>query len=391
MPSHKRYKDTDERGLINKNMKNILAKNKRGVATVVWVLMIMAIAVVSIFAIAMIPQKQAEGQGTGTVDTDGKSYAASCPSDFGFSGTVNVQNDLNTSGAETFDTTMRFFEVKSDNTESFVGSITDTTSGSLTSTDCGKVFVGKIESVSGAEGDNSFIQKATMSGGEIIKVENGYVYFAVTSASGVLNAFVHQHGLPQLRAYDIENDGYLKNEGGNASTTWNATDTVNFTSTTGAETATTVGSGGSLNVRLEIQSQNVDESYIDRGMYMLVEAPATNWTEPNVFVEGSVLSNYKASLNPDETIAFTSYEYAYLVPQSYTVKSLNPSRLNIEVYLKAISGVNPDIAAGPEYDFAPIGTYTSVLDSNLVKVGAVKDDSSKTAVYTLWDTEVDIA
>jgi hypothetical protein len=339
-----------------------------------------AILLLGVIAIGVFGGKQEQTIIGEEVTTEGTTVSTQCPSDYGFSGTVTVQNDLNTTGAETFDTTMYFYTIDANGNEVFEKSSTDTTSGTLTLS-CGSTYVARVLSVDGAAGDSSVINSASMSGATSLgAVKDGGWKFVVTKASGALTFKVHQHGLIQLRAFDIENNNYLYNVTADTATEWTDDTSANFTSITANNTATAVGTSGSYNVRLEIQTQNADESFNDQGVYILVDASSAVWAVPTLKVSGSTLTNIKGSLPADEAVAYADYEYVYKTSSNF----INPDKISVEYLSTAVSGVNPTGANAPVIALAPIGSYTSVSDSNLLKFGSVKDDSSKTAVYTLY-------
>ena len=339
-----------------------------------------AILLLGVIAIGVFGGKQEQTTIGEEVTTEGTTVSTQCPSDYGFSGTVTVQNDLNTTGAETFDTTMYFYTIDANGNEVFEKSSTDTTSGTLTLS-CGSTYVARVLSVDGAAGDSSVINSASMSGATSLgAVKDGGWKFVVTKASGALTFKVHQHGLIQLRAFDIENNNYLYNVTADTATEWTDDTSANFTSITANNTATAVGTSGSYNVRLEIQTQNADESFNDQGVYILVDASSAVWAVPTLKVSGSTLTNIKGSLPADEAVAYADYEYVYKTSSNF----INPDKISVEYLSTAVSGVNPTGANAPVIALAPIGSYTSVSDSNLLKFGSVKDDSSKTAVYTLY-------
>lgn len=325
------------------------------------------------------------------------SAAVECPTDKAWSGTVTMQNILNTSGAETFDTTMYLYEINADGSQDeaaynaydkYVTTITDTTSGSLTAT-CGKRYAAKVLSVSGAAGDQAAIKSVLSSSGtQNAKINSqGLLVFTATSDSGQLQLGSYQQGNPQIRVFDIENNGYMFSNGSASATAWNATDGVNFAGVTNAGTNTSVGSGGSFNIRFEVQSQNTDETFNDQGLYVLVDAASNRWATPIMKLDGSVLSDIKTGgLNPDEVKAYTGYEYVYLVPKDKALGMVNPNKYSLEMAISALAGIDPVNSDTLQVDLAPVGSYASVSNSNFLKIGSVKDDSSQTVVHTLWDT-----
>jgi hypothetical protein len=338
---------------------------------VVAFLIVLGIVLLAVFGTDGTTQTQIQGDG---VTDSGEVF--NCPSDLGWSGTITVQNNLNTTGAETFDTTMYFYDEEG----KFVSSITDTTSGSVTLT-CGKAYMAKILSVDAAAGDSGRIISASGSGVDNPRVEGGVLKFTALGDSGSLTVKSPQHGLPQIRVYDVENDGYLYAAGRNSATEWNTTDPANFTSVTDNTTQTAVGSGGSFHIKIEVQTQNADELFNDLGVYLLIDENTNNWSVPAVKVDGSTLTNIKSSLPGPEAVAYSDYEYIYKVEQGKDF--VNPDKIILDVASAAKAGVDPGLEAAPNMELAAIGTYTSVDDANILKIGAVDDTTSNSQVYAL--------
>src|SRR3990167_6388509 len=181
-------------------MKQILKNRKGAIPVLGWIAIIIAVVVFGGIGFSMIPQTQTGGDGV--VET-----SVSCPSDQTWTGTVSVQNLLNDTGSETFDTSMYFYEIKADGSEDalsyneigkegFATSITDTTSGSVTLS-CGKRYATKILSVSGAAGDPSLVRSIiSKSGVADAKVnDDGVLVFSPRDNSGALTLGVHQIGV----------------------------------------------------------------------------------------------------------------------------------------------------------------------------------------------------
>jgi hypothetical protein len=367
-------------GFLKVNKLNKLGAAKK-TSPMVWIFGVAALILLTIIAVGIFGGKQEQKTiGEETTIPGGTSVTTQCPSDYGFSGTVTVQNDLNLTGAETFDTTTYFYSVDANGNEVFEKSATDTTAGTLTLS-CGTTYVARVLSVDGAAGDNSVIESASMSGATSLgAVSNGGWKFVVTKDAGALTFKVHQHGLIQLRAFDIENNNYLYNTTATSATAYVTSTSANFTSITANSTATAVGTSGSYNVRLEIQTQNADESFQDQGVYILVDAATNKWSKPTLKVDGATLTDMKGTLPVDEAKAYANYEYVYKTTSNF----INPDKISVEYLSTAVNGVDPAGSDAPVIALAPIGSYVSVSDSNLLKVGSVKDDSSQTAVYTLY-------
>lgn len=320
--------------------------------------------------------------------------SVSCPTNFAWTGTVTVQNTANTTGAQTFDTTMNFYEISADGSEDtlsfdsynkFAKQITDTTAGSV-SLDCGKRYAVKILSVNGAGGDQSRIRSivGNPSGVKDTKVnDNGVLTFTATGSQGSFTAGSHQKGNFETRVKDIVNDGFVSFVGGNTTGIWNSTDGVNWTSTVQTEKGIAVGVGGEYHIILYMRSTNADRNANDYGTYVLAEATTSTFNTPVAKIDGVTAADIKDSgLNPDEVKAYSAYEYVYLIPKTKNMLSNNEVAFDYQIF--ASGGQNPN--GNPlDLDLATIGSYTSVTDANLLKIGAVDDSSSRADVYTRFD------
>ena len=370
-------------------MKQILKNRKGAIPVLGWIAIIIAVVVFGAIGFSMIPQTQTGGDGV--VET-----SVSCPSDQTWTGTVSVQNLLNDTGAETFDTTMNFYTIKADGSQDelsyneigaggFSTSITDTTSGSATLS-CGKRYAVKILSTSGAGGDPSLVRSiVSQSSVADAKVNaDGVFVFTARDNSGAFTLGVHQVGNIAARVFDfVEGADYIYCQDCATKTEWNATDAANWTSTTNNLTSVTVGSGGEYHVRLETRAVVNDQNVNDRGIYVLVNANTGTWGSPIVKINGvNAVDIIDSGLNPDETKAYSAYEYAYLIGRNTPLT--NKEHVDVDMDIFALGGQNP---AGNtlDIDLSPIGSYASVSDANNLKVGSVDDSSSRTQVYTLQD------
>ncbi|MEK6883066.1 MAG: hypothetical protein AABY22_25805, partial [Nanoarchaeota archaeon] len=138
-------------------------RNKTGKAnTMLWVVSILGILILTgVIGIGIFGTTgQVVAPITTTTPTVGAVCSSACPTSLAWSGTVNVQNALNSTGAETFDTSMYFYDASG----ALTTSITDTSSGSVTLS-CGNTYTAKVISVSGNSGDSSNLKSATVSGG----------------------------------------------------------------------------------------------------------------------------------------------------------------------------------------------------------------------------------
>ena len=368
------------------------SKYKQGKGSgIVWAIVGAAAVVLLLFAWAAIPEKQSPDiRDTAIVTSSG----VNCGSTLQSALTVDAQNIYNTSGAETNDTSIYFYQINADGSEQYFTKVTDTTAGALTLT-CGLNYKAKMLSTSGAQGDPSTIRGVSGSGISDIKVnDDGTVSFSATGERGSVTFKFQQHAVPQIRLWDLQSEAaYVNNSGGTTAAdakVFNTSDGVNFTST--GTTGIAVGSGGKLNVRYEIQAQAVDENYNDAGIYILIDAGTTVWNTDGAVgkLNGATLTDVKSQLNAQEKIAYSAYELVYLIPASVAIS--NTDTTTFELNINALAGQNPASNTDDiQVDFAPIGRYTSIADGNILKMGAVDDSTSRTQVNTLWDTRLYVA
>jgi len=300
---------------------------------------------------------------------------AGCPTDLVTTATISVENVLNTTGAETYNTTMYIFSKDGE-----VQSITDTTAGTASLT-CGQSYTGKIISTDGAAGDSSEIL-GTTSG----KVTDGNVEFKASSRALTLSLETNQRGVPEVRARDIVNDAFMYDTSDVTNLDYETTDGVIFSSTTDNATGTAVGSGSELHVTQYVRANVDDNDFNDRGIYVLIDAASNVWNIPTVKIDGKVASEASGMLNSDEKIAYNDYEFVYFIPADREVTKNKEVAVDLSIF--ALGGVDPTGANNVSVDYAVIGQYESTQKTNVIKVGAVKDDSSKTQVYTLHDTVI---
>lgn len=315
------------------------------------------------------------GGGTGGISGSAGVCKMACPDSLTWSGVVDLQNRQNAS-TETFDSTMYFYNTADNSLKS---KITDTTAGAVTLT-CGQQYRVEVISTSGASGDGSTLFSSDL--GEVNSDGN-----LIINACGSGSTFTiqgEQHGLLKIRSYDLKENANAFNNASSTAGTYVTVSPANFTSTTNNATATAVGVSGDLDFRHEIRAQIEDENVNDRGVYVLVDLDPTIWQEPTVQIDGSTVSNYKGSLNADEKSAYSNYEFVYLIPASKKI-TLNAD-VKVRFNILAVSGVNPTATANPLIDYAPVGKYASNVQNNVLKIGSVQDDSSKTVVHTKFQT-----
>lgn len=302
-----------------------------------------------------------------------------CPDDLTWNGTINVQNALNNTGVETYDTTTYFYTYSDGAIENLKSKITDTISGSVSLT-CGQEYLVEVISTDGAAGDSSEILSAP-SNAEL--TADGSAIFTACGDGSTMTFKMNQRGVPEVRAKDVINDGFMYTSTGSPNTDYHTTDGVAFNATANG-TAQSVGSGGELHVIQYVRANLDDNDFNDQGVIVLIDAAPSVWDEPTIKIDGVVKSDSMASLNADERIAYSDYEYAYLIPKDRAITKNGEVSVDINIF--ALSGVDPTVANAISVDYAVRGKYESTTESDTVKLGAVKDDSSKTQVYTLHDT-----
>lgn len=350
-------------------------KNKKGgISTTAVVILVAIFMIVAVGTGVFL----GSGKSVKDVTTGGTSDGvdiSTCPDDGDTSFTINLYNDLNETGSETFDAS---YIIEGDAGDYETG--TDTTDGTET-LNCGETYTLKLQSADGDAGDNSMIERVIRGPGAVVK--DGYVVFTPTKSSYDLRVGGSQHAILEVRAYDNDQASWVYDDG-DASATDYETDGVTFTSTTDNTTATAVGSGGEIDMRFEVRATRSDTDFTDYYTLILVEAPVAIWNEPTVSVDGEKLQDAKGTLKPDEEKQFSSYEYIYKYEGPIT-----DDGVDIDYHIKALAGV--DSSTDLQIDLASAGNYLSNDDGVSILRGAAQDDSSATVVFTVQDITLDIS
>lgn len=308
--------------------------------------------------------------------------ALGCPTDGDSSLKIDVVNSANESGSEGYDVTGYLYIKESDGTLTSFATISDTTAATATLIDCGKDYVFKIISTSGAGGDGSYVKKIISGKGTIDS--NGNLEFRAASSNPSFVIGVDQNAALKVRALD-NNDAsnYLCDNDETCSAY--ETDGITFVSTTnGTVIDETVG----LDITFQFLATDVADNGNDRGLLVMLEMPTTTWSStPEVYANGVALTEMKGQLNPFEATAYSGYEYIYLIPRNVQLKD-GSQGITLRVVNNLAAGVATS-SADPEVDIAPRGAYLGI-DAISVGYGAVKDDSSRTVVNTLFDITLDV-
>lgn len=307
---------------------------------------------------------------------------AGCPTDGDSNLKINVVNSANESGSEGYDVTGYLYK-KTSAGLTYIMSITDTTDATAGTylIDCGADYVFKIISTSGASGDGSYVKQIRSGDGRIDA--DGNLEFTAKSSNPSFILGVDQNAAIQVRAWDNIQSAFMCNT--DDLCTDYETDGVTFTSTTNN---TAMDETLGIDFELQLKATDTADNANDRGILVLLEMPSSTWSaSPKVYANGIELTEMKASLTPFEATAYSGYEYAYLIPRSMVLKD-GSEGITLRLVNSLAAGVSTS-SADPEIDLAPRGAYLGI-DSIGVGYGAVKDDSSRTQVNTLFDITIDV-
>lgn len=307
--------------------------------------------------------------------------ANGCPSNGLTSFILNVWNKLNTTGSENFDVTAYLFKNGAKD-----ATITDTTNPSATNIECGKHYIMKVISTDGNGGDSGKFIAASGCNGATVD-SDGNIEFDATSSTCNIDAYGKQHGVLEFRVKDNLNNGYMYNSTQADTTTYHLSG-ESFTSTTSNTTNTSVNAGKKLDLNVDFETTVADTDFNDFGTYVLLDAPTTTWDVASTMSlsSGDSIVESKGALTATESRAYSTYEQVYKF-NAAVKNSVN----TLHIVLSALSGVDP-VASTDDVTiaFASIGSYLST-DGSQVKVGATKDDSGATAVYTIQTAKVKVA
>lgn len=308
--------------------------------------------------------------------------AGSCPTTLVTSTTFNAYNPLNLTASENYDITAYLYKVV-DGKEVFDQTISDTTAPTAVSLDCGSTYVLKPIATDGASGDNSRIVKNRGTGSI---TSEGFLRFTPTGASASIGIDIEQQATLQARAFSNFDNGYMYD-----TSDANALDydelsgsTHVFTSTT--DNTTVYSEGNGFDITFEVRAIQGDTNWNDKGWYILVDLPTSDYDTPTIRVDGNVVSDMKGNLNADEASAWSGYEYVYFVDKPILDGG---EGVDIRFTDQLKSGVTSS-TTNPIIDIGAKGSYLGV-DGVTVKTAGVKDDSSLTLVRTLAKMSIDVS
>lgn len=312
---------------------------------------------------------QSAAGGLGNKDLN---LAGACPTDGDVSVKVNVYNPLNTSGSENFDATTYIMDDKG----VIQNTISDTTSPTAETLNCGETYTIAVVASDSDGGDDSLIRSTNLG-----SISDGRVTFKADRSNMNFNLEVAQHGVLEFALYDNV-DARFSFDTSDASATGYEGDGVTFRDGDNA-TAFAVGAAGKLDFTLKLEGTAADTSFGDYYTLVAVEAPVSEYQEPQVKYDGVTLLNIKGSLTADEVTQFADYEYVYKITDK--IQSTDTHELGFK-----ISATSADPSTDLQIDFASAGNYKAT-SSQTVKNGAAKDDSSHSVVYTVQDVTIDVS
>ena len=358
--------------------------NKKGKAIssgLVWVVAIALIAVVALgsYAIFFKPAPQAGvGGNAALTPAQAQTAAFSCGADKQSAVSLTLKNGLNTSAAQTMDTSYIIYQIQSDGKETQIASGSDTTAGAQT-LDCGSKY--RLKLLGGA-GVNSRVTGVYSQNAEV--ATDGSVVFTTTAPTLTLGIVGSKHSVIEVRAYNEDARARMFEAGG-SSTAYVGTG-ADFFSTADNSTPQTVTAGSSMLMTLELKNVDVAGDFNDYGTYVLFDAANTYWDKvQQVTFDGTDLTEVKAQLNPEETKKFANYEFVYLIPQGKLIDGKS-HKLYMDV-LKSSGAIGTDAL---KVDFAVKGNYLSV-DGYTVKTAAAKDSSTSPTLWPIFATTFETA
>ncbi len=344
-------------------------KQMKGQATIAF-LLIIVIIIAAVFVLNWLGVINLAGLALQAVP-GGAVAAAACPDTKLTAVTYNVFNDLNTTAAENVDVVTVFTSALGHTI-----TLTDTTAPTSTNFNCGETYTGRGVSSSGAGGDHGNLLSVRQGQATL---DNGNVVFELLTGTVAIDVGSSQHGRIEARVFDADEAAFMySDESGDGSSagTYRTTG-AQFQSTTNA-TAKAIGSGGTMDIRMDIRiNTNADEQLEDKGWYLFIDSSRSVWDVPGVAINGVAKTSNCALLNSDEAKKYNGEDFCYKITD---ISVKNVPRIPINLNMKALAGVDPGASDDFNITIVSIGTYQSTADNKNVKVGAVKDDSSQTVV-----------
>ena len=218
-------------------LRKIMPQNKKGAGALLVIFLIVLVVGVLLalyFGIANKPiEEKIVDSGLGS-DLGVSGILSGCPDNGQTSVVVDVQNNQNSTGVETFDTTLELYDATAtDPNTAPLETLTDTSAGAATLS-CGQKYYGKILSTSGASGDSGIILAVSGSGLSDLKASDDMTSFTFTPnrESAKLVVKSQQHATQRVRVFNLIGDAFMDDNQDETATNYDSTDGVVFEDTT---------------------------------------------------------------------------------------------------------------------------------------------------------------
>ena len=287
---------------------------------------------------------------------------------------MRTKNILNTTTAD-YTPTQTFYIYENGG---YIGSVTAVATSTFTATspaslDCGKTY--KIVPVASSTSTTYIIASDK---GEV-QPDGSLLYLATGATADITVKIEKKSEILHFRAFDSANTGIYKTSEA-SSATWVTAGT--YQCTTDNSSATAVGANEIWEGYLWFKSSTSYTNAIDRNAKILMDAGAsgaTYWNTPKIIVDGVELQ--ECALTADESKAYADYEWAFCYSGAVT----NTHRT---LYYSVQSVADP--TNDMKFAFVSDGKYLSV-DGETIGEASVKDDTSKTSVYTKLEVTFDLS
>lgn len=191
-------------------------------------------------------------------------------------------------------------------------------------------------------------------------------------------------GMLRAKVYDNDARAYLytneTGDGGTSAGTWLDLSIYNsstYSTTAGAwQTQPTIATDGFLDYTITVQTNSstaTDTQFNDQSLLITIDLQSEDdWAEPTTLnFDGENLLNNEVDC--PTKISNLGYDYCYT-----SAKTIKTTAMDLDIYVKALSGVNPDDDV--EIGFFTSGWVASTID-NSAKVAYADDSPSKALVY----------
>jgi len=214
--------------------------------------------------------------------------------------------------------------------------------------------------------------------GAAVLDSDGAITFTPTTAEVRIEFNANKRDVLYFKARDMTQDAWMYAYNQDSASRWQPTGNASFGSNADNQTQVAV-STAKFEPCLYLESYNVSTDWVDKYMLVALELnddSARKWDAPVVTFNGNMLTNVKGSLTPEELISssITSAEDVYKI----TSPILSNSDNKLCFVLTPKSGQDP--SADINVTILNAGNYRGL--GSTIKVGAVKDDTSSTVVYT---------